>query len=133
MTKYAFEPIRFRDYLIIIIPGRNQLIPLPDHFQSFLFVFSLHFLFLWDVAVVHSVMTCWFFETRKISKHKFALLLLQFYWPVSIVFKILLFCNEFMSYSNVHFFANDSVGVTNYLFSDSSHDHFTLLMQCLIL
>ena len=133
MTKCAFEPIRFQDYLIIIIPGRNQLIPLPDHFQSFLFVFSLHFLFLWDVAVVHLVMTCWFFETRKISKHKFALLLLQFYWPVSIVFKIYSFLMNSCLTVMFIFFANDSVGVTNYLFSDSSHDHFTLLMQCLIL
>ena len=38
MVRCAFEPIRFQDSLIISISGRDQLIPLSDHCEYFLFI-----------------------------------------------------------------------------------------------
>ena len=46
LSRCSFGPIIFHDSLIINIFGRNQLIPLPDHYQSFWSIYSLRFCFL---------------------------------------------------------------------------------------
>ena len=64
MARCVFGPIRFQDSLIIDISGKNQLIPLSDNCQAFLFIYLTAFfikysrdlfscdLFMWYLFIV---------------------------------------------------------------------------------